>query len=79
MARQVEIVEAAYRWGDPTSEPQPSATLAFEMGAKWADKNPWWKPTDEQLNALRRVSNGWRYSRQLKEELAALYEQLKNI
>lgn len=79
MARRVEIVEAAHKWCDPTESIQPTATLAFEMGAKWADKNPWWKPTDEQLNALRRVSNGWRYGRQLKEELATLYEQLKNL
>jgi hypothetical protein len=79
MARRVEIVEAANKWCDPTDSIQPSAILSFTMGAVWADKHPSWKPTDEQLNALHRVSNGWRYSRQLKKELVALYEQLKNI
>ena len=79
MARRVEIVKAAHKYCDPTSEPQPSANLAFIVGAEWADEHPSWKPTDEQLNALRRVSNGWRYNRQLKEELVALYEQLKKL
>lgn len=79
MARRVEIVNAAHKYCDPTDSLQPSTTLAFTMGAEWADEHPSWKPTDEQLNALRHVSNGWRYSRQLKEELVALYEQLKNL
>ena len=45
---------------------------------KWADNNPKWKPSDEQIIALRWVLNNITYNKH-KEEISGLLDQIKGL
>ncbi len=47
----------------------------YNLGLK--EKNPGWKPTQEQLNALEKTINGYIGSVERKTLLEELFEQLK--
>lgn len=72
MTREEEIIEASQLYAKAYQKP-------FLDGAKWADKTNHWRPSKEQMKALKNAFNEGRIVFADMQILATLYEQLKTL